>query len=280
MPPLLNDDDSLTMQTASETLPDRDHVACNFLMGTFIWYDILSCASIHSVPDLSGNHDYLSTHLIRLDKIMGCENWVMVLISRISALANWKYSQQSRGCLTLRELLDRGSSIEVELKQGLEKNKTDIGRPVHHPESASCQGLGVPSSKSNLVITRIFAFAALTYLHTVTSGAHPSLPQIKESVASTIETFHSMPNPTVLLRNLVWPFCVTGSMAGKEHEAFFRKAMEIVEREGEWHPGNLKIGWDVVQKCWQMREVEGDAAVDGVDWSDAMEKLGLRILLV
>jgi hypothetical protein len=260
--------------------PDIDDVACDFLIGTFIWYDILSCASINCVPYLSNNHTYLSTYRIRLDKIMGCENWAMILISQISQLSTWKASQQSLGCLSMKDLLSRGSSIEEELNTGLEKNKIDIGRPIPYPESASCQRLGVPNSKSNLVITRIFAFAALTYLHTVISGPHAALPEIRSSVANTIEAFRMIPRAT-LLRNLVWPFCVTGCMAGDGHEEWFGKAMKYADTEGEGCPGNIWKAWEVVKESWRMRQELGDVEMaKGVDWVDAMESLGFQILLV
>lgn len=290
-PPFLHDDLSLAEPTSGhistsrysmmdDPKPDNNDVACDFLIGTFIWFDFLSCASTHAIPSLPNNESYLSIHKIRLEKIMGCENWAMILISRISALSAWKSSQQSLGQLSMKELISRGSFIEQELNAGLEKNKVNIGKPIHYPESPACQRLGVPSSKSNLVITRVFANAALIYLHTVISGAHPALPEIKESVANGIEAFRMLPSPT-LLRNLVWPFCVTGCLAGKECQDFFILEMKIAERGGEWCPGNLWKGWEVVQECWRLREELGDGEMaKGVDWADAMKQLGFQILLV
>jgi hypothetical protein len=275
---VLQDRFAISDSTADVPTPDINDVACDFLVGTLIWFDILSCASIHSTPYLPNNHEYLSSHHIRLDKMMGCENWAMILISRISSLSTWKSEQQTTGRLSMKDLMSRGLEIETELNERLEKNKEAIGKPALLPESASCQRLGVTPSKINLVLTRIFAFAALTYLHRTISGAHPSLPEIQESVSNTIEAFKHIPGPT-LLRNLVWPFCVTGCMAGKEHEEFFHSAMKVARREGEGCPGNLWKAWDVVQECWKMREGEGDGS-KGVDWVDAMEKLGFQLLLV
>jgi hypothetical protein len=83
----------------------------------------------------------------------------------------------------------------------------------------------------------------------------------------------------MLLRNLVWPFCITGCMASKKNEEFFNIAMKMAAREGEGCPGNLWKAWDIVKECWRMREerMEGGS---GIDWFDAMENLGFQVLLV
>jgi hypothetical protein len=209
---------------------------------------------------------------------MGCENWVMINISRISSLASWKSEQQAAGCLSLRDLISRGEAIERELNEGLAMNKESIGEPVLKPETEACQRLGVSPSKSTLVITRIFACSALTYLHTTISGAHTSLPELQDSVCKTIAAFQMLHSP-VLLRNLVWPFCVTGCMADNQHEEFFRNGMKLAVLQGEGCPGNLWKAWDIVQECWGMRQAQDDAT-KGVDWVAAMDKLGFRVLLV
>jgi hypothetical protein len=58
--------------------PEVNQVACDFLVGTFIWFDIIASASTRSKPFLANNFEYLGN--IELDKVMGCENWVMILI--------------------------------------------------------------------------------------------------------------------------------------------------------------------------------------------------------
>lgn len=209
---------------------------------------------------------------------MGCKNWAMIFISRISALARWKSEQQRFGRLSLKELTARSTEIEKGLNEGLARNLESIGKPISHPESAACQRLGVASSKTNLVLTRIFAWSALTYLHITVSGAHPSLPEIQDSVAQTFEAFRYLPDPT-LLRNLVWPFCVTGCMASKQDEEWFYIVMKVAEREGEGCPGNLWKAWEIVQECWRMRANQGGEG-RGIDWVDVMEKLDIQILLV
>lgn len=259
-------------------LPDTDAIACDFLLGTFVWFDIIASSSIRAQPYLENNEELLLGHRIELDKIMGCKNWVMIFISRISALARWKAEQQKVGRLSLKELTARSTEIERGLNEGLARNLENIGEPITHPESAACQRLGVASSKTNLVLTRIFAYSALTYLHITVSGAYPSLPEIQDSVAGTLEAFRYLPDAT-LLRNLVWPFCVTGCMASKKDEEWFYTVMKLAKREGEGCPGNLWTAWEIVQECWKMR-VEQVEDGQGIDWVDVMEKLGIQILLV
>lgn len=264
--------------TADEPRRDIDGVACDFLVGTFIWFDIISSASTRNQPYLQNNEECLTTRGIGLDKIMGCRNWTMILISRISALARWKSEQQKAGRLSMKDLMARGLEIENALNEGLVRNKEDIGKPIIHPESASSQRLGVAPSKANLVLTRIFAFSALTYLHITISGAYPGLPEIQNSVSNTLEAFRFLPDPT-FLRNLVWPFCITGCMASKKNEEFFNIAMKMATREGEGCPGNLWKAWDIVKECWRMREEQMEGG-SGIDWFDTMENLGFQVLLV
>lgn len=277
-PPLLHMPTPPANTSGIEKRPSHDAVACNFLVGTVIWFNIICSASTDSQRHLLDDISYLSSHNIQLDKIMGCENWVMILIFRISSLSAWKSTQQKEGCLSLRDLAARGADIERELNEGLVMNEEKIGQPIFKPASSLCQRLGVPQSKTNFVLTRIFACAALTYLHTTISGPHPNLPEIKDSVEKSFAAFHLLPTP-VLLRNLVWPFTVTGCLAGKEREQFFEMAMETVKTEGEGCPGNLWKAWDVVQECWRLREAQEDSS-KGVDWVNAMDSLGYRVLLV
>jgi C6 transcription factor Pro1 len=256
-----------------ETPPNLDDIACDFLVGTFIWFDILSCASTNSSPHLPSSYTYLESHNIQLHKIMGCENMAMTLIAQISELSIWKTSQRNAGRLSIKELTSRGTEIERQLYNCLDDIDKRIGTLTSCGETSSYQNLGVTQLHTCLVKTRIFTFSALTYLHCTISGPNPSLAEIISSVTKSIEAFKEL-KESKMLRNLVWPFCVTGCMALKEQEEFFGGFMQWIGRE-EGNFGSLWKGWEVVKECWKLRG-EGKE----FDWVGAMGSLGFQVLLV
>jgi hypothetical protein len=138
---------------------------------------------------------------------MGCENWAMILVANISSLEIWKSDMQRAGRLSIVELSTRGSEISKLLNDGLASQ-------TMFPDYLT---ISKCPTKHSPFITRIFAYAALTYLHVVVSGAHPELAEITASVSLTIAAFKILPAPH-LLQNLVWPFCVTGCIASKDYE--------------------------------------------------------------
>jgi hypothetical protein len=265
-----------TSTAPDERPPVGDDIACDFFVGTFIWFDIISCASNNSSPYLPASYKYLESHNIQLHKVMGCENMVMILIAQISELSTWKTSQQGAERLSTEELISRGAEIERKLHCALEDINRRTNSPDVYSEASPGQKIGIPPSNLNLLITRIFAFSALTYLYCTISSANPSVPKLHSSVTSSIEVFKELKDAS-MLRNLVLPFCITGCMASKEQEDFFRERMLWLGKEEGFSgfSGNLRKGWDVIRECWRLR-AEGEE----VNWVRAMESLGFQVLLV
>jgi hypothetical protein len=238
-----------------------NEIACDFLIGVSVWFDILGSASTRSRPFMQTNFQYLD--YIELDKVMGCESSVMILIAKISQLEQWKLEMQQGGRLSILQLGARAQEIKNLL------NNT-LARQMIPPPSTS-------ASKHVHIITKVFTCAALTYLHTVVSGAHPELLEIEASVSMTIEAFGNLPDPK-LLQNLIWPFCITGCMASKDREPFFKSLLSMpnIDEQG---PGNYWKAFEVIQECWKLREQHGGAC-GKVDWTSAMKSLGYEVLLV
>jgi hypothetical protein len=78
------------------------------------------------------------------------------------------------------------------------------------------------STLNSQVVSSIFALSAITYLHTVVSGAYPDLNEIQQSVFRTMKVLVNLPDPG-LLRYIVWLFCVTGCLASKEIQGELRQ---------------------------------------------------------
>jgi hypothetical protein len=241
-----------------------DEIACDFLVSVFVWFDILASASTRSKPFLEDNVQYLGN--IELDKVMGCESSVMILISKISQLEEWKREMQRAGRLSIVELSSRGSDIGMLLNHQL-ATQTILPTTLV---------FGNSPGKYVSTITRIFAYAALTYLHTVVSGPYPELPEIKASVSMTIAALSNLPEPK-LLKNLAWPFCMSGCMASRDQDSLFRSLMAGMSIDGHC-PGNYWKAFEVMQECWRLRDCHGEASAE-VDWTSAMSSLGFQVLL-
>jgi hypothetical protein len=183
----------------------------------------------------------------------------MVLIAQISELAIWKKAMKEEGILSMKDLLERGTGIERCLEDAVD----DVNVWLTKLANTDC---------AEFCISRCFVLAAQTYLHVTISGPYPSLPEITASVTNTIVAFQELKDKK-MMRNLVWPFCVTGCSATREQEGYFRELMKEVE--GEEGMGILWKAWEVVRECWRLRGEGKDA-----DWVVAMRSLVGWVLLV
>jgi len=248
----------------------KDDTGTKVLLGSLISFDIIACASTRSQPCLKLDHKrILDIFSIDLGSLFGCANQVMILILEIALLDNWKKEAEKNRQLSMVELVKRGAKIEERLQQEIK----DL-------ESVESLGLSSEGNSGNTLsasrneITNIFTLSALTYLNVVISGAQPELPEIVKSVSKTIAAFRCLSEPR-LLRNLVWPLCVSGCLALKEHQSFFRN---LVSKADVSHAtlGTCAQAFKIVEQCWEMRET----CSFNCDWVYIMTKLGSDILLI
>jgi hypothetical protein len=229
-------------------LHSEDDAAISFLLGSFISFDIISCASTRSSSFLELDHKLtLERAGIRLETLMGCRNWAMILIFEISLLDDWKKEAEKAHKLSIIELAKRGGQIEERLREKL----ADIDDT---PPTGTSLGntYGMFSASTHTEITKIFALSAMIYLHVVMSGAHPELPEIKESVSNTIVAFQSLTD-TKLLRNLVWLFCISGCLALEGQQGFFRDLISAAEIT-QSTVGTCLEAFKIIEGCWETRK--------------------------
>jgi hypothetical protein len=252
------------------SLSTEDNAAIKFLLGAFIWLDILSCVSTGSKPFLSLEHGFvLESGGIRLEELVGCENWAAILVFDISVLDNWKRELERSHKLSIAELAKRGALIEERLKEKLAE--TSIQEPIPMGDFSRKAMRFLRSSTTD--ITKIFALSALTYLHVVISGSHPELPEIAESVSNTIAAFRALTDPK-LLRNLVWPFCITGCLASEGQQSIFHDLVLAAEVD-EQTVGTCLEAMKIVEECWRIRKTGSR----NCDWVFVMNSLGHHVLL-
>lgn len=273
---LVQDIKRIKLAAEYANLSPRYQSALLFFAGMVAWYDILSCTTTGAAP--FSNCECISAALgyISLDKIMGCENWAMLLIMDIAFLDNWKRNLQISNQLSMRELVTRAAHIERRLEDGIRQNSSRLSQLTNH-SSPSILDTGVQEpTHLILLITRIFACSALVYLDVVVSGAYPETMEIRENVSRTIEAFRALPE-IAIVNNLTWAYCIAGCMAIDEEQMFFRDL--AASRDGDAPTfGNFSKSLAIIEECWRLRREE--KRNQPVDWRTAMNSLGMGVLLV
>ncbi|KFY10704.1 hypothetical protein V491_07511 [Pseudogymnoascus sp. VKM F-3775] len=247
-----------------------------FFAGVVGWYDILSCSTTGAPPFSNCECINASLGYIFLDKIMGCENWAMLLIMDLAFLDNWKQDLQISNQLNMRELVTRAAHIERRLEDGIRQTSSRLSQLTNHSRPSILDtGMQEPTHLI-LLITRIFACSALVYLGVVVSGAYPETTEIRENVSRTIEAFRALPE-IAIVNNLTWAYCIAGCMAIDGEQTFFRDL--AASRDGDAPTfGNFSKSLDIMEECWRLRREE--KRHQPVDWRTAMNSLGISVLLV
>jgi hypothetical protein len=241
------------------------NTSISFLLGFFIHMHIITCASTRSSQFLISDHKVLlETGEINLADLIGCSNWAMIFIFKISSLDKWKKEEEDAHRLSLIELTKRGRQIEERLLSRLASIENDLSKRA--PVDAHLRPDFIKTE-----ITRIFALSAITYLHVVISGAYPDIPDIKRSVSKTIDALRSLPDPK-LLQHVVWPYCISGCLAADEQQKIFR---ELVSLPRITH-GTCLEALSLMEECWRFRKTESSSH----DWASIMERRGQYILLI
>lgn len=144
---------------------------------------------------------------------------------------------------------------------------------VRSTESSSQNPLGKMPVSAYSEINQAFALAAITYLHVVVSGAHPELPEIAETVSSTIAVLKGLEDPS-LLRSTVWPFCITGCLAQEEQQSCFR---DLLAAAGitKSSTGTCYEAFTIMEEWWVMRKTHAYNR----DWASIMNQRGQHVLL-
>jgi hypothetical protein len=260
----------------------------NFLVGAVLWFDVMSCASTNEAPRLYPEALGLLQGQIDLANIIGCQPWVALAVGDIATLSAWKTEAISTSSLSFWNLFERGDPIRKRLGDGIASLRAEID------ESFAALGLshlgtmgaylvltnpGVQQEAIKRAITLVFAHAAQVYLNTVISGADPKLDDVRNSVVDTMNALQELQFicDAQALRNLIWPICIAGSMAeDTSTQAYFQGLIQDLGEEAHAF-GNTADTLQIMQRCWTSREENSHGTLN---WADAMESLGQRVLLV
>ncbi|KAG4437135.1 hypothetical protein IFR05_007397 [Cadophora sp. M221] len=264
------------------TLWTANQAAFRFFCAILLVNDIISSTSLEQAPRLQRYHKLLLTDdrspgdiPLQLEDFVGYENWALLLIGEISSLDAWKKEQKKAGALSMMRLVQKASEIEQRLRDGL----IQLDNPNHSSRQASKLSnplaFFLPASPDiSHLLTKIWAYAAHIYLHTVVSGWQPASPEIRDNVTKLIISFQNLPSPS-LLRTLVWPFCVAGCLATAQQESTFR---DLVTSMGPLQMfGTVRLALRIMEDVWRRR---GSAELDCWDVAACLRCVGHRVLLV
>ncbi|KIW28402.1 uncharacterized protein PV07_08069 [Cladophialophora immunda] len=265
-----------------------DHVAMEFFSAVFLWFDTLATVSTGRGPQFAdvcaaafGDPD----SKVRLRNIMGCENWVMIIIRDVAVLDGRRRNGQEGH--DPRRNADDGQKY-TELRERLELG---LAEPWESYLSLLARGTTSDSAdaenrliQATPIVTYIFACAAMVYLTAAVSGPDPHVPEIRDAVSRSLEIFNSLPDDVQMLHSMLWPFCITGCMALKDQESSFEdlalRAGALV-RQGGRSPETWERALQVIKTCWRLRSEEArKGSPSSADWFTAMSTLGYQVLLV
>ncbi|KAH6650510.1 fungal-specific transcription factor domain-containing protein [Chaetomium tenue] len=278
-----------------------DQAILRFFTAQLLFLDTLASTALQQPPKLQQWHyslmmpldDEALKHMPKLEKeqtlphinlrdFVGVDNWIILSIGEIAALDSWKKEMKRAGSLSVAQLVTRASAIEQRLRASLETLGVAInhdGPSVDGPQHLLQYFAGSFSPNMMHDVTmnsRIWAQAAITYLSVVLSGWQPSSAEIRSSVAETIEMFVSLPSPDCL-RTLVWPFTITGCLAGPCQEQTFR---DLVASMGPLRVfGTIREGLAIMERVWECR-ADIDENPDHWDLAASLRSLQQPALLL
>ena len=246
-----------------------NYLALRWFVQSYAWNDIAAAVWIDPRYTHSRCNDFyiplLERGCLQLDKFMGCEDWVLYLISRISMLeetltdlTNDSKGGEERG----KEAVDLDQALNVGLQHILSLR-------YEHP-------LG--TRRDTTFVTEMWVHAALVYLHVVAVGSRSNHLKLRSYVARGLSAYENMPRRLDI--HIAMPFGVLASMATKDEVRAFLRVAEPPRKFDEINPGQRKT-LGVVRECCRMRKcVEESSPTDGVSWRDGAISLGLVILPV
>ncbi|KAH6645307.1 fungal-specific transcription factor domain-containing protein [Truncatella angustata] len=263
-----------------------DQSALVFFVSLLLFVDVVASTSLGNPPALQGyHHSLLSVSSerkcpIRLEAVVGCQNWVLVAIGNISALSAWKRDAKISGNFSVVNLVNLAGPISQALEEGL--MRLDISPPRSQANKTGASRLEGYYSRHDRAIdhtsianvTRVWAYAAKIYLSVSLSGWQNNSTDIQANVAKVLSQMQTIDSPAQL-RSLSWPTCVAGCLALPSQEHHFRRIVANMGELGEF--GTVLNALRIMEAVWNSRDtIEGDVW----DIASSLNILGSSALLI
>ena len=286
-----------------------------------MWMDIFSSISLCKSPRflklyrrlLQPNTSFFpgpTGQGLQLENVMGCADGIMLCLAEIADLACWKAEQESKGCLSMPELVRRGLIIEKDLRReahSLGKNRADasvwgsippnpnanvvgdmlstgipnmdpppgmrLGQSISPPSSPPLPSQVLNGEELRRLVSDIFREAAILYLHTELSGLRPQVTEIKRAVTDTINALAKLPC-SEYDRSLVFPLALAGCATD---DLEIRDYVRCRIKQLSSAVGNCATAGELIEYVWNRRDSNPGFSIG---WREAMEEIGMTILLV
>ncbi|VUC24517.1 unnamed protein product [Clonostachys rosea] len=241
----------------SSRVPSAEQSGLRFSSALLVLDDIVASTILQQQPKLYEHLRSLlggdSEPFVNLETTVGVQNWALLEIGEISALDAWKEKCKEAGNLDVMELVRRAAIIKASLESQLAKLEADST-----PESGRDEGLlGIlnqdlsqkrGSDGQTVLITRVWAHAALIYLSIVVSGWQPAGNDTRYHVCQILELLTEHISPPALLRTMAWPFCVAGCLAVQDQQCQFRNLVERLQPHSVF--GTLRKALAIMEDTW------------------------------
>ncbi|KAH7391752.1 fungal-specific transcription factor domain-containing protein [Pyrenochaeta sp. MPI-SDFR-AT-0127] len=239
----------------------REVVCFRFLSSTLVWLDIASSITMGITPLLLSHHPrILSTgSQVQLRNIMGCENWVLLQIARISELHKTKSSAPKSGQSDPAQLELITSDISLMIQSGLS----------HMSVRSSSLNLSLPTYP-HAVVTQMYAYMAVIYLHLVTN-AFERLDLLDSTINSAMKVLQTQLSIQEL-STLIGPLSFVGIVSKPSDRHFFLDTLSTPPVLNPFLNHRRHI-LPILEKVWATR------GVPGFTWTECVELLK-DILLV
>lgn len=246
-----------------------DQAAFRFFSAILIVHDVVSSSSLEQAPRLQAYHqDFLAAedslredpdrncHL-RLEDFIGCQNWAMVLIGKVTALDSWKKKMHKKGALSNLDLVKRGTAIEQGFREGLIRlSNTQPQVRDHRPLWLANLKAAQDEAEAIILATQIWAHAGLLYLHVVLSGWQQFNTEICDLVSASITLMKELAT-SIRLHTLAWPLCVTACLAKEEQEESLREIFGLMGDLANF--GATRVAQEIAEAVWGRRNSVGDS---------------------
>ncbi|KAI0202483.1 fungal-specific transcription factor domain-containing protein [Astrocystis sublimbata] len=243
-----------------QTLKPPEDPAQHFFISFFIRFDILASVTREASPSLIDSYRQLlnsDSSQIALERVCGCANWVFKHLLSVYQLRDWKKRTREAGLLSLWELTSKADAIKKDLEEEMAKNFKTL-EALKNEQAHNQQR----SKHEICVITHAFACAVSTMLEVVVSGAYPRLPEIKQKVERTIDSFRGVEDPE-LLGALRWPIFIVGCVIEVEQYGMIRQLASSPPVARSAGVGGLL---NLLESCWRAIE-SGEIRADMFDFS-------------
>lgn len=246
--------------------PNEQKAIFRFMGGVILWLDTISSITMGTSPALLEYHAHALSNAshIKMENIIGCSNWVLLQIGRISSLHELKVHIASNGCPNTADWQTQAGDIRARLQEGLTEmclTNLTLDQPV-------------PTTFGSPFITRMFGFAAATYLYLVTNAF-----DMNDEMLNLLRTEAMMvlrtQVPAEMMHTIIFPLFIVGCIASVDEQPFFRYVLSstpVLDPSLE-HRGKIL---PLLERIWQRREMIGSL----LSWEDSLKLADQNLLLI